>query len=147
MWKLVLDATQVKLIAQLEASREVWQQTSAPYNAEQYQEPPAVRRSKGASLRKLLPHAAHASWKPPTNRPSPVDIVVAGNAGRQPHLVPLRMARMSASPFAFLRGAAAVMAWDLSHTPVTGIQVIIDGDATSTTSGSTAASSVTSSST
>ena len=36
---------------------------------------------------------------------------------------------MAASPFAFLRGAAAVMAWDLSHTPVTGIQVIIDGDA------------------
>ena len=77
----------------------------------------------------MLPHAAHAAWKPPKNRPSPVDIVVAGNAGRQQHLVPLRMARMSASPFAFLRGAAAVMAWDLSHTPVTGIQVIIDGDA------------------
>jgi uncharacterized protein (DUF2252 family) len=58
-----------------------------------------------------------------------VDIVVAGNAGRQAHLVPLRMARMSASPFAFLRGAAAVMAWDLSLTPVTGIQVFIAGDA------------------
>ena len=36
---------------------------------------------------------------------------------------------MAASPFAFLRGAASVMAWDLSHTPVTGIQVMIDGDA------------------
>ena len=83
----------------------------------------------GAALRKVLPHAAHAPWKAPKNRPSPVDIVVAGNAGRQQHLVPLRMARMAASPFAFLRGAAAVMAWDLSHTPVTGIQVIIDGDA------------------
>jgi len=43
--------------------------------------------------------------------------------------VPLRTGRMAASPFAFLRGAAAVMAWDLSHTPVTGIQVWIDGDA------------------
>ncbi len=43
--------------------------------------------------------------------------------------MPLRMARMSASPFAFLRGAAAVMAWDLSHTPISGIQVLIDGDA------------------
>ena len=43
--------------------------------------------------------------------------------------MPLRMGRMAASPFAFLRGAAAVMAWDLSHTPVTGMQVIIDGDA------------------
>ena len=76
-----------------------------------------------------MPHTTHAGWKPPKNRPNPVDIVVAGNAGRQQHLVPLRMARMSASPFAFLRGAAAVMAWDLSHTPVTGIQVVINGDA------------------
>ena len=76
-----------------------------------------------------MPHEAHAEWTPPKHRPSPVDIVVAGNAGRQEDFVPLRMARMAASPFAFLRGAAAVMAWDLSHTPVTGIQVIIDGDA------------------
>jgi uncharacterized protein (DUF2252 family) len=128
MWKLSLDAAQEELIARLEASREVWQ-TSGAYDAEQYQEPPAVRASKAALLRKQLPHAAHASWKPPKNRPSPVDIVVAGNAGRQQHLIGLRMARMSASPFAFLRGAAAVMAWDLSHTPVTGTQVMIDGDA------------------
>jgi uncharacterized protein (DUF2252 family) len=61
--------------------------------------------------------------------PQPRDIVAAGNAGRQEHLVPLRMGRMAPSPFAFLRGAAAVMAWDLSHTPVTGMQVLIDGDA------------------
>ena len=52
--------------------------------------------------------------------PNPVDIVVAGNAGRQEQFVPLRMGRMAASPFAFLRGAAAVMAWDLSHTRVSG---------------------------
>ena len=39
MWKLSLDATQKALIAQLQASREVWQ-TIGAYNAEQYQEPP-----------------------------------------------------------------------------------------------------------
>jgi uncharacterized protein (DUF2252 family) len=128
MWKLSLDPTQKALIHQLETSREVWQKTGT-YSPEQYQETPAVRRNKGVALRKALPHAAHAPWKPPKDRPSPVDIVVAGNEGRQQHLVPLRMARMAASPFAFLRGAAAVMAWDLSHTPVTGIQVAIDGDA------------------
>ena len=88
-----------------------------------------MRHRAGVVLRKQVPHSAHAPWKPPKVRPSPVDIVVAGNAGRQEHLVPLRMARMTASPFAFLRGAAAVMAWDLSHTPVSGIQVVIDGDA------------------
>jgi uncharacterized protein (DUF2252 family) len=128
MWKVSFDATEKQLIAQLEVSRDAWQ-TSGAYDAERYQEPPAVRQRRGASLRKSVPHVAHAPWKAPKNRPSPVDIVVAGNVGRQKRLVPLRMARMSASPFAFLRGAAAVMAWDLSHTPVTGIQVIIDGDA------------------
>jgi len=125
---LSLDPTQQALITQLETSRESWQQSGA-YNPEQYQDPPAVRRRKGAALRKVLPHSAHGSWKPPKGRPSPVDIVLAGNEGRQQDLVPLRMARMSASPFAFLRGAASVMAWDLSHTPVTGIQVLINGDA------------------
>ena len=127
-WKLSLDATQKQFIAQLQASREAWQ-TTTPYDPERNQDPPAVRQKTGALLRKQVPHAAHALWTPPKGRPSPVDIVVAGNAGRQEHLVPLRIARMSASPFTFLRGAAAVMAWDLSHTPVTGIQVIIDGDA------------------
>ncbi len=39
------------------------------------------------------------------------------------------MGRMAASPFTFLRGAAAVMAWDLSKTPNMGHSVAIDGDA------------------
>jgi hypothetical protein len=97
MWTLSLDATQKELIARLEASREAWH-TTAAYDPERSQDPPAVRQKAGALLRKQVPHAAHAPWKAPKQRPSPVDIVVAGNAGRQEHLVPLRMARMSASP-------------------------------------------------
>jgi uncharacterized protein (DUF2252 family) len=128
VWTLALDDRQKQLIARLEASREAWQ-TTAPFVPERTRAAAVARQKKGGALRRLVPHAAHASWKPPKHRPSPVDIVVAGNAGRLEHLVPLRMSRMSASPFAFLRGAAAVMAWDLSHTPVTGIQVLIDGDA------------------
>ena len=123
-----MDATQQALIAKLASSRESWQ-TIGRYEPERPQEHPALRRAAGAQILKSVPHAAHAEWTPPKNRPNPVDIVVAGNAGRQEHLVPLRMGRMAASPFAFLRGAAAVMAWDLSHTPVTGMQVVIDGDA------------------
>src|SRR5262249_52854830 len=46
-----------------------------------------------------------------------------------PELLPLRMKRMAASPFSFLRGSAEVMAWDLAHTPVTKIPVILAGDA------------------
>ena len=123
-----LDATQQALIAQLQLSREPWQ-TIGRYEPERPHEHPARRRAAGAEIAKRVPHAAHAEWTPPKNRPKPVDTVVAGNAGRQEELVPLRMGRMAASPFAFLRGAASVMAWDLSHTPVSGLQVMIDGDA------------------
>ncbi len=123
-----LDATQQALIVQLASSREPFQ-TIGAYAPERPHDHPSQRQAAGAQIQERLPHAAHAEWMPPKNRPSPVDIVVAGNAGRQEQFVPLRMGRMAASPFAFLRGAAAVMAWDLSHTPVTGIQVVIDGDA------------------
>src|SRR5688572_20227248 len=123
-----LDAMQQALIAKLASSRETWQ-TIDRYDAERPGAHGSTRRASGAQLLKGVPHEAHAAWVPPKHRPSPVDIVVAGNVGRQEEFVPLRMGRMAASPFAFLRGAAAVMAWDLSHTPVSGIQVFIDGDA------------------
>ena len=55
--------------------------------------------------------------------------MVAGNAGPPGAFRAAADGTHGASPFAFLRGAASVMAWDLSHTPVTGIQVFIDGDA------------------
>ncbi len=55
--------------------------------------------------------------------------VLANNAGRQERLIPLRMSRMAASPFVFLRGAASMMAWDFAHTPSIGHHVMIDGDA------------------
>jgi uncharacterized protein (DUF2252 family) len=44
-------------------------------------------------------------------------------------VAPLRFGRMLESPFAFLRGAAVVMAHDLATTPVTGISVQLCGDA------------------
>jgi len=87
------------------------------------------RRAAGKEVRREVPRSGHAKWTPPKGRPDPVEILNASNRGRQEHLIPLRMGRMAASPFAFLRGAAAVMAWDLAQTPVTGISVIIDGDA------------------
>jgi uncharacterized protein (DUF2252 family) len=51
------------------------------------------------------------------------------NKTRLEHLVPIRYGRMSLSPFAFLRGSAGVMAYDLSKTPVSGIQAQLCGDA------------------
>jgi Uncharacterized protein conserved in bacteria (DUF2252) len=45
-----------------------------------------------------------------------------------PELVPIRYGRMSASPFAFYRGAAYVMASDLAGCPQSGIRVQLCGD-------------------
>ena len=86
-------------------------------------------RVLGRSLRDSVSFDAHAAWQPEAGRPDPVARVLANNAGRQERLIPLRMSRMAASPFAFLRGAASVMAWDLAHTPSIGHHVMIDGDA------------------
>ena len=87
------------------------------------------RRAEGKKLRKAVPRESHAEWSPPKNRPDPVKTVMANNKGRQKDLIPLRMGRMAASPFAFLRGSACVMARDLSTTPISGISTVMDGDA------------------
>src|SRR5580692_7370078 len=87
------------------------------------------RRAEGKKLRRATPRESHAEWKPGKNRPDPLKLLVESNRGRQAHLVPLRMGRMAASPFAFLRGSACVMARDLAETPITALPVVIDGDA------------------
>jgi uncharacterized protein (DUF2252 family) len=108
---------------------EFWQTHEAPYHPRMPLESVADRFEKGKALRARTPVEAHAEWKPASGRPDAVGILLEGNKGRQEELVPLRMSRMAASPFAFLRGAAAVMASDLAKTPISGIQVAIDGDA------------------
>jgi len=82
----------------------------------------------GKALREKVPRESHAGWKPEDNRPDPVKIVAAADNGRLPNLVPIRHWRMLTSPFAFLRGSAAVMASDLSRAPVSGLQVQACGD-------------------
>jgi uncharacterized protein (DUF2252 family) len=87
------------------------------------------RRAEGKALRSAVPREAHAKWKPSSRRLHPLKTIEGNNKGRQTHLIPLRMGRMAESAFAFLRGSACVMAGDLAITPVTGIGVVIDGDA------------------
>jgi uncharacterized protein (DUF2252 family) len=48
---------------------------------------------------------------------------------RVPELVPIRYGRMLASPFAFYRGGALIMAADLAPTPSSGLRVQLCGDA------------------
>ncbi|HYW70554.1 MAG TPA: DUF2252 domain-containing protein, partial [Pyrinomonadaceae bacterium] len=89
----------------------------------------AARYAAGRELRTSVPRATHALWPPANTRPDPIEILIASNKGRRPDLVPIRHARMLTSPFAFLRGSAAIMASDLSLTPVTGLRVQACGDA------------------
>ena len=88
----------------------------------------AERLAAGKALRGSVPRAAHGKYSPASDRPDPVEILEQQNAVRIQKLVPVRYARMLGSPFAFLRGSAAVMAADLSATPVTGIGVAACGD-------------------
>ena len=86
------------------------------------------RDVSGKELRQSVTRRAHASWEPAVGR-DPISILRAQGAERDPDLVAVRISRMTESPFAFFRGAAAVMAFDLSSTPVTGIEVHACGDA------------------
>jgi uncharacterized protein (DUF2252 family) len=87
------------------------------------------RRATGKALRDATPRAAHGGWKPPKDRRDPIELLVESNEGRIPELIPIRFGRMSQSPFAFYRGAAAVMAADLASTPASGLRVQACGDA------------------
>src|SRR6202451_3648888 len=86
------------------------------------------RMRQGKALRESVPRNSHAKWTAPPNRPDPIEILRQSDRGRLPDLLPIRYGRMRQSPFAFFRGSAAVMAWDLPKTPVTGIRVQACGD-------------------
>ncbi len=86
-------------------------------------------RRRGKALRENAPREQHADFAPAADRPSTVEAIEASNAGRLQHLVPIRLGRMSATPFAFLRGAAGLMAADLATTPTSGIVAQLCGDA------------------
>jgi len=90
--------------------------------------PAVAALDRGRRLREATPRRDHAAW---ADRPSEdaVAAVLASNEGRIPELVPVRMGRMAASPFAFLRGSAGLMAADLSVTPRSGVTVQACGDA------------------
>jgi uncharacterized protein (DUF2252 family) len=87
------------------------------------------RAAEGKAARSEAPRSAHAAWEPPEDRADPVAILERQARSRVPELVPIRYGRMAVSPFAFFRGAAAVMSADLSRTPVSGLRVQACGDA------------------
>ncbi|WP_031017227.1 DUF2252 domain-containing protein, partial [Streptomyces rimosus] len=89
----------------------------------------ASPKAVGKALRERTPRSEQGRFTPDAGRPDAVTTVEESNAGRIPELVPIRVGRMAASPFAFLRGSAGLMAYDLMNSPVTGIGAQICGDA------------------
>jgi uncharacterized protein (DUF2252 family) len=89
----------------------------------------ADRRAAGRALRKKVPRSALGRWRAQADRPDPVDMVELSHLGRLERLIPVRVGRMCASPYAFLRGNAAIMAEDFSNLPETGVTAVICGDA------------------
>src|SRR3954471_20293762 len=90
---------------------------------------PQERAERGRAARREVPRSSHGAWEAPPDRRSPVDVLEDQSADRLPDLVPVRYGRMLESPFAFFRGAAALMASDLATTPVSGIDAQLCGDA------------------
>jgi uncharacterized protein (DUF2252 family) len=86
-------------------------------------------KDEGKALRRRIPRGVHATLDPDASRPDAVSAVEESGRGRLPELTPMRVGRMAATPFAFLRGAAGLMAYDLARTPMTRIRAQICGDA------------------
>jgi len=89
----------------------------------------AARRARGKAARGRARRSELGRWEPGATRPDPVALLDAQNVNRFPDLVPVRWGRMVASPFAFFRGSAAVMASDLATSPVSGLVTQVCGDA------------------
>ncbi|HYQ78492.1 MAG TPA: DUF2252 domain-containing protein [Solirubrobacterales bacterium] len=88
---------------------------------------PDERAAEGKAARGDRPRSSHAEVSDAPR--DPLAILGAQDDSRVPELVPIRYGRMLASPFAFFRGSAAVMAADLAGTPATDLTVQLCGDA------------------
>jgi uncharacterized protein (DUF2252 family) len=87
------------------------------------------RVDRGKAARARLPREQNAEWSPGQRRQDPLQLLAEQAQTRVPELVPIRHARMAASPFAYYRGAALPMAADLATAPHSGLTVQLCGDA------------------
>src|SRR5580698_10729955 len=89
----------------------------------------ADRYRMGRELRRQVPRHSLGEWKSSASRADPVQLIIESHQGRLDWLIPVRVGRMTANPYGFLRGAAIVMAADVAALPSTGITPVICGDA------------------
>jgi uncharacterized protein (DUF2252 family) len=85
--------------------------------------------ARGRELRAAVGHEAHRRMPLAPDRPAVPEFMDASSKGRLPELVPLRIGRMLASPFAFFRGSAGLMAGDLAVGANSGLEAQLCGDA------------------
>jgi uncharacterized protein (DUF2252 family) len=85
--------------------------------------------ARGRALRSSVDFRAHRAVSLAARRPSVLEFMNASNSGRLEHLIPLRVGRMLANPFAFFRGAAGLQAGDLASGCATGLHAQLCGDA------------------
>jgi hypothetical protein len=116
------SAAKVLSIEDLKSSRSLADRFSTPRPSI------ADRLVTGKRLRTKVPRASLAEFRLPKARKNPVAILESQAKTRLKELIPVRYARMLMSPFAFLRGAAAIMAQDLRASPVSGLDVQACGD-------------------
>ena len=90
---------------------------------------PAARAARGKAARRAVPRESHATFDAPSDRADPVSLLRQQGETRLAELLPIRYGRMLASPLAYFRGAALVMASDLATTPATGLISQVCGDA------------------
>jgi len=87
------------------------------------------RQAKGKAARTTMPRSEHAVLDLAGDRPDPVALLQSQEETRVRELLAIRHERMLASPFAFYRGAAVIMAADLGAQPSSGLKVQACGDA------------------
>ncbi|KZF12837.1 MAG: DUF2252 domain-containing protein [Rhodococcus sp. (in: high G+C Gram-positive bacteria)] len=90
---------------------------------------PSEHPARGRQSRKRVSRRQLAEWNPDARGHDALATILGQNELRVSELLPIRHARMAASPWTYFRGAAAVMAADLASAPNTGIEVQLCGDA------------------
>ncbi|MGC1460943.1 MAG: DUF2252 domain-containing protein [Terracidiphilus sp.] len=90
---------------------------------------PEDRRTLGQARRKQIGRQQHDELKPKARRHPAIELLARSMHGRVPALIKLKYELMAQSPFGYFRGAAPVMAADLSVLPSTGILSQLCGDA------------------
>ena len=90
---------------------------------------PRQRITEGKRQREAASRDSQGNLNAKNRAFDPLAVLRAAEGGRVRQLLPIKYARMSVSPFAFFRGAVAIMAADLAALPHSGIFVQLCGDA------------------